>query len=448
MKRISLLDILGPVMIGPSSSHTAGAARIGFENFKLNKNIPEEISIKLYNSFADTGLGHKTDIAVLGGALGIYPSDEKIKLAKEYAREKQVKFEITFHHDFHLHPNTAVVETRLDKRYTGVVGYSIGGGRIIIVKKLTCPLEEKPKILEKAVASYTSGLKQETYLKLKSFKDRSKNPEDFFKAICKIEEESSGYRENTLIQEMAVRYEVMEQAVFKGLELNNRSQNGMWGGDAAKVLSYRRSIAGSILRHAISFSLAVAEYNASMGKIVASPTAGSCGVIPGVMVALDEKYHFSSKKMAKALIIAAAFGAIMAGQVELAGAVAGCQAEIGAAAAMAAASGTYILGGNLDQIESSASLALANLIGLTCDPVMGLVEVPCILRNGNVAASVIASIQASLAGVIYPIPFDEVVGVVKEVGMRLPAEYRETSKGGLATTPTALKKCRECGLCS
>jgi L-serine dehydratase len=239
------------------------------------------------------------------------------------------------------------------------------------------------------------------------------------------------------------RWQIMKESIEKGTHARKRADTGLFGDDANRILKSRLNLISQVIENGITYSIGVAEHNARMGKIVAAPTAGSCGIVPGTLRAMQKQFSFQDTEIVQALVVAGAFGAITARQVELAGAVAGCQAEIGVAGAMAAAAGTFLLGGNLQKMENAASLVLANLLGLTCDPIMGRVEVPCILRNGMITSMVFAAIELALDGVDYYIPYDEVVTVMKNIGTDMDSKYRETSDGGLAISKTACQLCSQ-----
>jgi L-serine dehydratase len=194
---------------------------------------------------------------------------------------------------------------------------------------------------------------------------------------------------------------------------------------------------GGVLARAVATALAVAEANAAMGRIVAAPTGGASGVLPGVLLALAEDRSLGDEALVDALFAASAIGAVMASRTNLSGAAAGCQAEIGAAAAMAAAATAELLGGSPAQSGHAASLALQGQLGLVCDPVGGLVEVPCVARNATAVGVALTASEMALAGVEFPIPFDQVADALASVGRALPVTLRETALGGLAATPAA-----------
>ena len=235
---------------------------------------------------------------------------------------------------------------------------------------------------------------------------------------------------------------IMKEAVRKPLEDPKPSMSGLIGGEAKQITGYRESgtnVCGTFMNKLIAYSMAVLEVNASMGVIVAAPTAGSCGIIPAVFIAYEQYYKVNEDSIIKALFTASGIGEIVAENASISGAQGGCQAEIGTAAAMAAGGVAYLEGGNGECIANAAALALKNMLGLVCDPVAGLVEVPCIKRNAIGAVNAITAAQMALAGIKSVIPADEVIDAMFQIGCSLPACLRETSQAGLAATPTALK---------
>lgn len=447
-KYISILDIVGPIMIGPSSSHTAGAAKIGYEAFKLLGDIPEKIKIKLFNSFSDTGKGHKTDLAVLAGCLGIAPDDESIIKAAEIACSKGIDYKISWgYHSPDFHPNTAVIKLEKGDKKIGMVGFSIGGGRIKIAKSISNQTS-KAVLISQLENGLTAKSKfqntKESYFTFKQIKDQINTTRQFYKLALLTEAKLAHQPEEKIFDEFTNRYKIMLKSIEKGMKKRKRSDSGLFGGDANKIWHSKYRILSKVVEDGITYAIAAGEHNARMGKIVAAPTAGACGIVPGVLFALQQKFHFSHGKMTEALIVASAIGAIVANKMALSGAVAGCQAEIGVAGCMVAAAGIHLMGGGLDKMEAAASLVMANVLGLTCDPVMGLVEVPCILRNGTAASLAFTAIELAMDGVVYTIPFDEIIDAAKRIGDDMNPDYKETSLGGLAQTPTAKKICRGC----
>lgn len=218
-----------------------------------------------------------------------------------------------------------------------------------------------------------------------------------------------------------------------------RSASGLVGGDAARVEGNPAPIAGGFLSQVLATALKTGECNACMRRIVAAPTAGSSGVLPGVLLPYQEKYRCTDEQMVQALYVAAGFGQVIAQRASIAGAEGGCQAEVGAAAGMAAAALVHLHGGTPDQMAHGCAIALKNLLGLVCDPVAGLVEVPCVKRNVIGAMDALSAAELALAGVESAIPCDEVIDAMRAVGAVLPASLRETGAGGLAATPTGLE---------
>ena len=201
---------------------------------------------------------------------------------------------------------------------------------------------------------------------------------------------------------------------------------------------------GSLLGKAMMYAMAVLETNSSMGLIVAAPTAGSAGIVPGLMIAMQEEYGFTDEQMIQALYNAGAIGYLAMRNATVAGAVGGCQAETGVAAAMAASAATELLGGTPLQCTHAASTVLMNMLGLVCDPVGGLVEYPCQNRNAAGVANALVAAEMALAGITQLIPLDEMITIMYTVGKKLPAELRETALGGCATAPSACEACHIC----
>lgn len=247
---------------------------------------------------------------------------------------------------------------------------------------------------------------------------------------------------------MARVLEIMKDAAFSPVKTPVKSMGGLIGGEAQKLsrhLASGKGICGNVLEKAITYAMATLETNASMGLIVASPTAGSAGIVPGLLLALQEVYDFSDGDIQKALFNAGAIGYLAMRNATVAGAVGGCQAETGVAAAMAASAATELMGGTPLQCTYAASTVLMNMLGLVCDPVGGLVEYPCQNRNASGVAIALVAAEMSLAGITQLIPLDEMITIMFTVGKKLPAELRETALGGCATAPSACESCHMCG---
>ena len=272
-------------------------------------------------------------------------------------------------------------------------------------------------------------------------------------------------RENIPFWEIVLQYDMEERQVSRQASMakmlltwqaiqdaadsytgTQRSVSGLVGGDGLKMRLYARrgeSIGGEFMDEVIVQAISMAESNACMRRIVAAPTAGSCGVVPAVLLPLARAGQADEDAVCDALYVAAGFGQVIAARATLAGAEGGCQAEVGAASAMAAAALCNLKGGTPEQCAAAAAMALGNLLGLVCDPVAGLVEVPCIKRNVVGAVNAVSCANMALAGVDYAIPCDEVIDAMGRVGSLLSPDLRETGQGGLAATPTGVKIARQ-----
>lgn len=233
----------------------------------------------------------------------------------------------------------------------------------------------------------------------------------------------------------------MKEAIQTGMASKELSMSGMCGQDCYHVqqrYKSERSMFGPLFEKIIEYALATSEENIRMGKIVACPTAGSCGILPAALISVSEQYSHSEREQLNALITAGEIGRIISAKVSLAGAVAGCQAECGVASAMSAGAVCQLRGGNVSQILNAAALAMKNLLGLTCDPVAGLVEVPCVKRNPFLAVHAITAAELALAGVESKIPIDEVIDAMEQTGALMSPTLKESSQAGLATTNTGI----------
>lgn len=237
--------------------------------------------------------------------------------------------------------------------------------------------------------------------------------------------------------------DVMRHAVARGLPGDLRSVSGLVGGDAAKLAHPRGPLSGTVFTDVLANALAVQEVNAAMGVIVAAPTAGGAGVLPGVLLGIASRHAVTDDQLVHALAAAGLVGAVVAVRASLSGAEGGCQAETGAAAGMAAAAGIEVLGGTPEEAAHAVALTMQGTLGLVCDPLGGLVEVPCVYRNATGGAMALAGIEMALAGVRFPIPVDEVIDTMGEIGRTMDVRYRETAGGGLAATPTGRRLAKE-----
>ncbi|MCK8817545.1 L-serine ammonia-lyase, iron-sulfur-dependent, subunit alpha [Natroniella sulfidigena] len=257
------------------------------------------------------------------------------------------------------------------------------------------------------------------------------------------EQELSERSEAEIRELMKKNLKVMKEAAQKGLEKDDlTSISGLTGGDGrllAEAEKDGKSLIGAVISQAVAKALAIAEVNAAMEPIVAVPTAGSCGILPAALLTVAEKYEKKEEEVIDALFVASGIGLAIAQQASVSGAEGGCQAECGSAAGMAAGAVVYLMGGDHNQLASAVAISLKTVLGLVCDPVAGLVEVPCIKRNATGASNALVAAEMALAGIESVIPVDEVIVAMKKVGDALPNELKETSLGGLAATPTARK---------
>lgn len=255
--------------------------------------------------------------------------------------------------------------------------------------------------------------------------------------VLEYEEEQKGRSEAQIWEQLNIAWTVMKDAVRTGLEEDMTSRSGMINNGAKKVYRYPKAVLSKEFQNLISRALAAKEVNSCMGRIVAAPTAGASGIMPGVLFTLQEIHHIPDKKILEAMLLAAGIALIMEQKASISGAVGGCQAETGTAAAMGSGAIIYCLGGNTDQTFNAVAITVQCMLGLVCDPVAGLVEVPCVVRNASAAAIANSSAQIALADVSSVIPVDEVIEAMGEIGASMETRYKETALGGLAATPTA-----------
>ena len=264
-----------------------------------------------------------------------------------------------------------------------------------------------------------------------------KTNQPFWRVVLATDMEEREVSETASMERMRFTWQAMLDSV-ESYQGERRSVSGLVGGDGARVRDYaarEKTLSGDYLTEVIATALSVGESNACMCKIVAAPTAGACGVLPAVLVPLYKQGNIEEEDILKALYVASGIGAVIAFRACIAGAAGGCQAEIGSASAMAAGALTALRGGDAEQIGNAVAMALKNLMGLVCDPVAGLVEVPCVKRNVVGAVNAISCADMALAGVTSRIPVDQVIDCMGDVGRRMPVEFRETALGGLAVTP-------------
>ena len=283
--------------------------------------------------------------------------------------------------------------------------------------------------------------------------------------VLRQQAEQMEQTEESIYEHMRKNYQVMAECIEPGCNKDLKSTSGLTGGSAFKMRQISesgKSLTGSFLSGALYRALAVSELNAAMGRIVAAPTAGSCGILPAALLTMQEEKRIPERDCVMSLFTASAVGMVIANNASLAGAQGGCQAECGSAAAMAAAAITELAGGTPKMAEHAIAIAIKNILGLVCDPVAGLVEIPCIKRNASGVAGAFVAAELALAGIESAIPADEVIWTMKKVGDAMSSTLKETAEGGLAATPTgrrlhehvfgtareAHSGCSGCGGCS
>jgi L-serine dehydratase len=254
--------------------------------------------------------------------------------------------------------------------------------------------------------------------------------------VLEYEFDQKGRTEKEVTDGLMRAWTVMKEAVKSGLEEDMTSRSGMINNGAKKVFNYPTAVLSPEFQKLISRALAAKEVNSCMGRVVAAPTAGASGIMPGVLYTLQEIHKVDDQKILEAMMVAAGIAIIIEQKASIAGAVGGCQAETGTAAAMGAGAIVYVLGGNIDQVFNAVAITIQCMLGLVCDPVAGLVEVPCVVRNASAAAIANSSAQIALADVSSVIPVDEVIEAMGEIGASMETRYKETALGGLAATKT------------
>lgn len=281
---------------------------------------------------------------------------------------------------------------------------------------------------------------------IRTFKDLIITCSNEHKAIYEVFQEREAQLQEISVEEVRLRVkkslDAMKEAIKKGLNSTEKSISGQCGTDCVTLkerYTKRSAVFGKSFEKITTYALATSEENLRMGKIVACPTAGSCGIVPSVLIGISEEYNFDEETQINALITAGAIATIVSYKVALAGAVAGCQAECGVACAMSAGLVTQMFGGTINQIIDAVALALKNIMGLTCDPVAGLVEIPCVKRNPFLAVNAITAYELAISDIKSKIPADEVVDAMMQTGELMSPMLKESSQAGLAKTKTAIK---------
>ena len=260
----------------------------------------------------------------------------------------------------------------------------------------------------------------------------------FSEVVLRSEIESTGSTKEEVLAEIRRRIQIFKESVRDGIADTRKSKSGMSGGQAKQLDERQPLFLSDLAYRALRYAISVNEANAKMFRIVACPTAGACGILPGVMQAVGEVYECDEEAYVNGFLAAAGVGNVVTNQACVAGAVGGCQAVVGTAAAMASACAVAMMGGTTEEVVTAMTLCMKNVLGLVCDPVAGLVEVPCVKRNGIYAVHALASAEMAMAGLRSRIPADEVIGAMDSIGRALPEALRETSEGGLAKTKTGV----------
>ena len=517
MRILGIRDIIGPIMIGPSSSHTAGALRIASMCRRLLAGEPRQVAFHLYGSFAHTYRGHGTDKALVAGLLGMAADDERIRDSFEIAKQQDLSF--TFEprpNEPMPHPNTVCIEvTDSTGSHVSMRGESIGGGAAVITRingidvRLTGEYHSivvKQRDVAGVLAHIATCLSvfDVNIATTKLFRERkgelaytimqtddeidervaasiAKHPDIFDVRIVKSDraseavapvkgnaENAGGFAAEFTPQEAAARFEELDFACgaemlayceHEGIAISEamcRRERCMLAADGVAVDNTRRYLERvlSVMRESATAPITspvrsmgglIGGEAAALSKLEAKTDSGTAsGVVPAMLLAAQDKHGFSDEELIDALANAAAIGYLITRNATVAGAEGGCQAEVGAASAMAASAACELFGGTPAQCFAAASNALCGLMGLVCDPVAGLVEAPCQKRNATGVANAIVSAQIALAGIGNLANFDETVEAMRRVGNSLPFELRESALGGLAATPSACAFCEGC----
>ena len=404
---------------GPSSSHTMGPFK-AVRHYLEHHEDTHHLHVTLYGSLAATGKGHLTDIAIKE-AFSTWQWTDKETLENKTKRSGEVEIEWRPKENLQVHPNAMkIASVNFDgDLYEKWTYYSIGGGDIICME---CPVDDEEGSVDYDMTTLTEVMNW--------CNNTGKN---YWEYADMVESRSYGFWDH-----LELVWKVMQEAVERGIE-----QEGALPGPLnirRKALSYhvRAFGQGDTFKTrglVFAYALAVSEENACGGTIVTAPTCGSCGVMPSVLYHLKKRYNFSDTRILRALATAGLIGTIVKHNASVSGAEVGCQGEVGVACAMAAAAVAQLMGGSPSQIEYAAEMGLEHHLGLTCDPIGGLVQIPCIERNAYAAARAMdAGIYALYTDGLHRVSFDQVVEVMKQTGKDLPSLYKETSEGGLAKT--------------
>ena len=512
-KLMSLFDVLGPVMTGPSSSATAGACRIGLIGRMLLGGEPEEAIVSFTESFGCKYSGNKTHAALIGGLLGYPVNAVELQNAIAIAEDHGMAMEIRIIPDPPKttegpQPISITAAVQRGGREVVYTGLSVGGGEIVIadvnglstalagtenavfvfyepgrrpdvtgtleeplgaawrhgdtVSMIVLPKPPAPASIARleslagvrgvgVLKSLLSYALKDTAPLFRSIQDMvdycAANSCTLADAAIAFEKKRSGLAEEETRTMGRAIWNVMRAAVAKGLEGDNKVLSGLADGSGGFKLARRvkegRAFCGDTAGMASAMALACMEYNACMGCVVAAPTAGACGVLPGALQAAAAKVGAPEKKVVEALLVSALIGVVIATRAPVSGTMGGCQSEVGVASAMAAAALAYLDGGSAEQSSHAVAIALKNILGLVCDPVAGAVEVPCVKRNALGVVNAMVAADMALAGIKSAIPADDTVTALCNVQVELPPSLRNSGCGGLCASPTAQRLTEE-----
>lgn len=458
-----LNDVLGPVMTGPSSSHTAGPARIGRMIFDLCQGVTRaDICYSKSGSYAATLTGQASDLGFTAGLLGWDCADVRLPRSLDFATQKGVSINFQPVAESFDHPNRAVIiACGADNITIKVDTLSIGGGNVRItaindhpvwldgsqdvyitigeqIGIYTKPVGSGSRHIRPVVPASRDHQRQPAFVNATQLLAQLPKKTTLAEAALQYEQALTGWDASSILAHMGGLLSVMEKAAQEGVKTTH-SDHFRFLKPSANALDRNRGrfVASGIMDDGLIIATAIMEHDRNMGVIVAAPTAGSAGVLPAVLLPMLRLGDFTTARMEQALLAAGLVGAFISNQATFAAEEAGCQAENGAASAMAAAALIDLMGGDAHSALQAAALALSNLLGLVCDPVEGSVEIPCISRNAMAAANAVVSANMVLGGFDPFIPFDEVVLAMKAIGQTMPSELRCTARGGLAATPTA-----------
>ncbi len=509
---LSLFDVLGPIMTGPSSSATAGAVKIGRMGRMFLGGEPEEVDLYFSETFGCKYRGNSTDAAAIGGLMGFAVDAPEIRDAREIAASRGIKVSTRIKPEEAAPPDARPkpISIEMDLRRGGesvhVTGLSVGGSEIVMSEVDGFPVNIQGNedgflvfssdgaleralrnvfgknllevecieknghflyvgILEKpaCVACLEEVRKLPGVTRVSAFDNllayRLYDPVPLFKSIAEIvawcereggsmadaaiayEKKRSGMSETEVRLMAREIWKVMVTSVETGIQGKNAVLSGLVPGDAGYRLAERAeaglSLSGKTLALAAARALACMECDACMGRVVAAPTAGAAGVIPGALLTAAEVLRATEDQVVDALLVSAAVGSVIALVAPVSGTMGGCQSEVGVASAMTASALVQLDGGTPSQVANAMAIALKNVLGLVCDPVAGAVEVPCIKRNAMGVANAFVAADMARAGIESAIPADEVIMALCNVQKLLPVELRASARGGLGITPTA-----------